>query len=184
MNQYLSDKKEDFGKAIEFFQKEISTIRTGRANPAILDSVQIEAYGVRNQINAVASVSVTDSRTITVTPWDKSVIKDIEKAISEAQLGLGIKNDGIKLHLTVPQMTEENRKEYVKLLNEKQEQARIRVRQVRDEIKENIEAAYNDKDISEDDKYRFLEELEDEVSNYNEKIKEMRDKKETEIMTV
>ncbi|HKK54640.1 MAG TPA: ribosome recycling factor [Patescibacteria group bacterium] len=184
MNQYLSNKKPEFEKAFEFFQKEISTIRTGRANPVILNSVQVEAYGIRNPINAVASVGVSDSRTITVTPWDKNLVKDIEKAIVEAQLGLGVKNDGDKLHLTVPQMTEENRKDYVKRLNEKQEEARIRVRQVRDDIKEEIETAFTDKDISEDDKYRYLEELEEEVANYNNKIKELRDKKEEDIMTV
>jgi ribosome recycling factor len=184
MNQYLSDKKPEFEKAVEFFQKEVSTIRTGRANPSILDSVQVEAYGIRNPMNAVASVGVSDSKTITVTPWDKNVLKDIEKAVTEAQLGLGIKNDGDKLHLTVPQMTEENRKDYVRRLNEKQEEARIRVRQVRDDIKEDIETAFTDKDISEDDKFRFLEGLEEEVSNYNNKLKELRDKKEKEIMTV
>ncbi|MCF7795417.1 ribosome recycling factor [Patescibacteria group bacterium] len=184
MNQYLNTKKPEFEKAIEFFQKEISTIRTGRANPAILDRVQIEAYGVRNPMNAVASVGVSDSRTITVTPWDKNLLKDVEKAITEADLGLGIKNDGQKLHLTVPQMTEENRKDYVKRLNEKQEEARIRVRQVRDDIKEDIESAFANKDISEDDKYRYLEELEEAVSNYNNKLKELRDKKEEDIMTV
>jgi ribosome recycling factor len=184
MNQYLSNKKPEFDKALEFFQKEISSIRTGRANPAILDSVQVEAYGVRNPISTVASVGVSDSRTITVTPWDKNVVKDIEKAITEAHLGLGIKNDGDKLHLTVPQMTEENRKEYVKRLNEKQEEARIRIRQVRDDIKEEIESAHSNKDISEDDKYRYIEELEEEVAKFNNKIKDLRDKKEEEIMTV
>jgi ribosome recycling factor len=184
MNQYLSNKKPEFEKALEFFQKEISTIRTGRANPAILDSVQVEAYGIRNSMNAVASVGVSDSKTIVVTPWDKNLVKDIEKAIVEAQLGLGIKNDGDKLHLTIPQMTEENRKDYVKRLNEKQEEARIRLRQVRDDIKEEIETSFADKDISEDDKYRYLEELEEEVANYNNKIKELRDKKEKDIMTV
>jgi ribosome recycling factor len=184
MNQYLSKKKTEFEKALEFFQKEIATIRTGRANPAILDSVRVDAYGVKNTMNTVASVGVSDSRTITVTPWDKNLIKDIEKAIAEAQLGLGIKNDGDKLHLTVPQMTEENRKDYVKRLNEKQEEARIRLRQIRDDIKEEIENAYTNKDISEDDKYRYLEELEEEITNYNDKIKELRDKKEADIMTV
>jgi ribosome recycling factor len=184
MNQYLSDKKTQFEKALEFFQKEMSTIRTGRANPSILDSVQVEAYGVRNPMNAVASVGVSDSKTITVTPWDKNLLKDIEKAVIEAQLGLGVKNDGDKLHLTVPQMTEENRKDYVRRLNEKQEEARIRVRQVRDDIKEDIETAFTNKEISEDDKFRYLEELEEEVANYNNKLKELRDKKEKDIMTV
>jgi ribosome recycling factor len=184
MNQYLSTKKPEFEKAVEFFQKEISTIRTGRANPVILDSVQVEAYGVRNPITAVASVGVSDSRTITVTPWDKNLVKDIEKAVVEAQLGLGVKNDGDKLHLSVPQMTEENRKDYVKRLNEKQEEGRIRLRQVRDDVKEEIESAFTDKEIAEDDKFRFLEELEEEVAKYNSKLKELRDKKEEMIMTV
>ncbi|MEI8361157.1 MAG: ribosome recycling factor [bacterium] len=184
MNSYLQEKQEDFIKGIEFFKKETHALRVGRANPEVLDMVQVDAYGVRNQITGLASISVADARSLLVTPWDKSVLKDIEKAIVEANLGLGVVNDGEKLRLTVPMMTEENRKAMVKKLNEMMEDARINIRKIRDEVKTAIEAADKNKDISEDDKFRFIKELEEEVTAKNEEIKTLRDKKEVEIMTI
>jgi ribosome recycling factor len=184
MNEYLSEKQEDFVKAIEFFKKEISGIRTGRANPLMLDSVVVDAYGIKNKIQAIANISVMDSKTISITPWDKSVLKTIEKAVTDANLGLSIQNEGDKILLVLPKMTEENRKNYVKTLNEKHEKARITLRQVREDIKTIIAEAEEDKKISEDDKFLFMKELETEVSKYNEELKNLCDKKETDIMTV
>ncbi len=184
MNQYLSAKQEDFSKAVEFFKKEITTIRTGRANPAILDSIIVEAYDIKNKIQALANISVMDSKTISVTPWDKAVLKAIEKSISDAKLGLSVQNEGDKILLVLPQMTEENRRDYVKTLNEKHEKARITIRQVRDDVKTEIEEAEEAKEISEDEKFLFMKELETEVSKYNDELKALCDKKETDIMTV
>jgi ribosome recycling factor len=184
MNQFLQEKKEDFHKVIEFFKKEISALRTGRASASVLDNVLIEAYGIKNQIVAVANVSVTDSKSIVITPWDKSIIKDIEKALQEADLGLGVIPEGDKIRLTVPAMTEENRKSLVKRLNEMMEQARVSARQVREAVKKSIEAAEEEGSISEDDAERFSEELESEVKKINDDIKAVRDKKEEEIMTI
>lgn len=184
MNEFILNKQEDFDKAIDFFKKEIATIRTGRANPALLDGVSVEAYGVNNKLQAVANVSVMDSKTISVTPWDKSVLKDIEKAVTEANLGLSIRNEGDKLLLILPQLTEESRQEYVKKLNEKHEKARITLRQVRDEIKEGIEKAEEDKEVTEDDKFMYIEELDEKISELNDVLKGLRDKKEEDIMTV
>lgn len=171
-------------KVIEFFNKEISSLRVGRANPEILDNVLVESYGVKNKISGLASVAVTDARSMSVQPWDKSVLKDIEKGIVEADLGLSVVNDGEKIRLTLPVMTEENRKNLVKKLNEIMEEARISVRKVRDEVKQSIEAADKAKEISEDDKFRFIKELEEEVQSKNEEIKVLRDKKEVDIMTI
>ncbi len=184
MNEYVKIKQENFEKAIEFFKKEISSIRTGRANPGILEGVQVEAYGVMNPINGVGNIAVADAKTITITPWDKGIIKDIEKSLVEANLGVGVINEGDKIRLSVPQMTEENRKDLVKKLNEKMEQARIKIRQVRDEIKGDIEGVEKAKEIGEDEKFTFIEELDKEVSRLNDEIKEIRDKKEADIMTV
>lgn len=184
MNTYLEQKQEEFEKIIDFFKKDISSIRTGRASTSILESVFVEVYGTRMPINGVANVGVEDSKSIIISPWDKNVLKDIEKAIVEAELGLGISNEGDKLRLKVPEMTEENRKELVKKLNEKQEKARISIRQVRDEVKKEIEEAEKNKEITEDDKYNFIEELDEEVEKKNEEIKEIKEKKEKDIMTV
>ena len=184
MNQYIISHQEAFAKTLDFFQKDIASLRTGRANPAILDSVQVEAYGTWNPINALGNISVSDASSLVISPWDKSVSKDIEKAIVAADLGLSVVNEGDKLRLSVPQLTEENRKELVKKLNAKMEAARVELRQVRDQVKSAIEAAFTAKELSEDDKFRFLKELEEAVAKKNDEIKELRDKKEKDIMTI
>jgi len=184
MNQYIQAKREEFRKAIDFFKKDIANLRAGRANPNMLDGVFAEAYGVRTPLNGLASITVADARSMTVSPWDKNLLKDIEKAIVEANLGVGVVNEGEQIRITVPQMTEENRRDLVKKLNEKMEAARIKIRQTRDEIKEDIENAEKNKEISEDDKFRFIKELDEEVRSKNEELKEIRDKKEEEIMTI
>jgi ribosome recycling factor len=184
MNKYIQAKRDEFVNALEFFKKDLSNLRTGRANPSILDSVMPENYGVRSPLNAMASITVPDGHSILLTPWNKSLTKEIEKAIVEADLGLGVVNEGDKIRLTVPKMTEENRVALVKKLNERQESARISIRRIREDIKTAIEQAEKDKEISEDDKFRFIRELDEEVSKQNEAVKAVRDKKETEIMTI
>jgi len=184
MNEYLEKKQVDFSKAIDFFKSEIATIRTGRANPAMLDGVKAEAYGVLNPLNTMANITVSDARNILVTPFDKSVIKNVEKAIIDANLGVGVINDGDKVRLTIPPLTEENRIEMVKRLNEKMEKTRINLRQVRDGIKNIIEGAYDEKNISEDDKFRFMRELDEFSAKKNEELKNIRDRKEKDVMEI
>jgi len=184
MNQYIQTSQGEFNKLIDYFKKEISVLRTGRANPGVLDGIFVEAYGAKTSLNGVASINVADSRSMTIAPWDKNVLKDIEKAIVEADLGFGVVNEGDKVRLTLPVMTEENRKNLVKKLNEKMEEARIGIRHIREEIKNAIESAEDNKEISEDDKYRFIKELDEEVTKRNDEVKQIRDKKEEEIMTI
>jgi len=184
MNQYLNDKQAYFTQALDFFKKEIATLRTGRANPAVLDSVQVEAYGVLNPLNAVGNINVSDARSIIIAPWDKTVLKAIEKAIIEADLGLGVVNEGDKVRLTVPALTEENRKELAKRLSEKMEKSRIVLRQAREEVKSKIEAAFSDKEISEDEKFRFIKELDEFAAKKNEELKDIKDRKEKDIMEI
>jgi len=184
MNQYLQDKQGDFASALDFFKKEISSLRTGRANPAVLDSVQVEAYGTMNPINAVGNIAVSDARSIIIVPWDKAVSKAIEKAIIDAGLGLGVTNEGDRIRLTVPALTEENRKALVKTLNEKMEKTRIILRQVRESVKNLVETAFEAKDISEDDKFRFIKELDEFSAKKNDELKSIRDHKEEDIMEI
>ncbi|MFH1233212.1 MAG: ribosome recycling factor [Patescibacteria group bacterium] len=184
MNKYIHAKQVEFVKAIDFFKKDIANLRTGRANPAILDNIQVEAYGARTSIAGLASINVPEARSLVITAWDKNVIKDIEKAIVGANLGLSIVNEGDKIRATISPLTEENRRELVKKLNEKMETARISLRQIRDEIKEVIEDAFKNKEVNEDDKFRFIKELDEAISNRNDEVKEIRDKKEEEIMTI
>ena len=184
MNQYIEEKNEEFVKAIDFFKKDIASLRTGRANPAILEGVQVESYGAKSPINSLANISIGDGSSIVIAPWDKNIIKEIEKAITEADLGVGIVNEGDKIRLTVPQMTEENRKDLVKKLNEKQEKTRVTIRQVREDIKAAIESAEEANELTQDDKFRYIKELDEEVNRINNELKDIKEKKEGEILTI
>ena len=135
-------------------------------------------------INQLASIAVPEPRSILIQPWDKSIVNNIDKAIRESDLGLSSINEGDKIRIVIPQMTEEARKEIVKSLHKKMEEARIAVRSVRDEIKEKILEAEKNKEFGEDEKYDLIEKLDKTTGDYNDKIKEAGEKKEKEIMTV
>ncbi|MDD5071186.1 MAG: ribosome recycling factor [Patescibacteria group bacterium] len=184
MNKYVLDKQAEFNSAIDFFKKDIASLRTGRANPAILEGIMAEAYGAKTPLSGLASINVSDAKSLVISPWDKNIIKDIEKAVVAANLGVGVVNEGDKIRITVPSMTEENRRELVKKLNEKMEKARITIRQARDEAKEAITRGEEEKEIGEDEKFRFIKELDEEVGKKNEELKNIRDKKEEEILTI
>ncbi len=184
MSNFVSDNQEKFLNVIEFFKSDIASLRTGRANPVMLDGVKVEAYGVMNSLNGVANITVADSRSFIITPWDKSVTKAVEKGIVEANLGLGVVNDGDKIRLSIPPLTEENRKELVKRLNERMEKARISLRQVREDVKTEIEMSFDAKEITEDEKFRNEKELDEFIAKKNEDLKELRDKKEKDIMEI
>ncbi|NCB20870.1 MAG: ribosome recycling factor [Clostridia bacterium] len=184
MNNFVKDNQKKFDQVLDFFKSDIASLRTGRANPGVLDRVQINAYGVLNPINAVANISVADSHSITLSPWDKGISKEIEKTIIEADLGFGVVNEGDKIRLIVPRLTEETRKETVKKLNDKMEKVRISLRQVREDLKTEIEEAEENKDIAEDDKFRLIKELDEMISDKNDELKEIRDKKEQDIMDI
>jgi len=183
MNLYIEAKAEKILEIIEFFKKEIARLRTGRLSPTILESVSVEAYGTQNPIQGVANITMSDNNLLII-PFDKNITKEIEKAIVNADLGLGVTNEGEQIRITMPQMTEENRKDIVKKLNERHEQTRIKLRQVRDDIKEAIEKGEKEKEITEDDKFRFLKELDEEINKNNDVLRELRDMKEKEIMTI
>ncbi len=184
MNKYLQNKEEDFQNTIDYFKKDISSLRTGRANMSVLDNIKVEAYETLNSINALANIGLSEGKDITIVPWDKGVLKNIEKAIIEADLGLGVVNEGDKVRLTAPAMTEENRKEVVKKLNERLERARVSLRQNRDDVKEDIIKSEDEKEISEDEKFRFIKELDDFVTRKNDELRKLRDNKEKDIMEI
>jgi len=184
MNKYIQAKQVEFAKTFDFFKKDIAGLRTGRANPSILDGVLVEAYGTKTPLVGLASISVPEARSLVIAPWDKSIAKDIAKAITLANLGINPVNEGAQIRLVVPQLTEENRKELAKKLNEKMEAARISLRQTRDEIKDAIAEAFKNKDLSEDDKFRFIKELDEAITRQNDELKKLKDKKEEEIMTI
>lgn len=184
MNKYIQAKQADFTKTLDFFKKDIAGLRTGRANPSILDGILVEAYGTKTPLVGLASVTVPEARSIVITPWDKTIAKEIEKAVTAANLGINPVNEGAQIRLVVPQLTEENRKELVKKLSEKMETSRISLRGARDEVKDAIEEAFKNKELSEDDKFRFIKELDEEIARQNDALKSLKDKKEEEIMTI
>lgn len=180
----IKDYQADFDKVIEFFKNEISGLRTGRASTAIVDEVAVTAYGAKQPLKTVATISVADAKTLNIEPWDKSIMNEIEKSIRESDLGLNPVNDGHLIRLSLPELTVERRQELIKVLRQKQENARISARKVREDIRDQILAAEKDKEISEDERYKLQEELEKIVKEYNDQIKEIGDKKETEINTI
>lgn len=174
----------EFQKAIDHLKTDISTLRTGRAHPALLDGVMVEAYDTRQGLSGLASINSPDSRTLIVEPWDKSILKNIEKGIQEANLNLNPVVQGLQIRISLPMMTEENRKNLVKILGEKLEQARKGVRNVRDAAKADIMRSEKDGDISEDEKYKLLEQLDKTAAGFNDRIKNIGEEKEKEIMTM
>lgn len=184
MDPFLQPYKEEFDNAIEFFRNDLGQIRTGRANPAMIEQISVDAYGTQTPLIQLGSISAPEARSLVVQPWDKNLLKEIEKALAAADLGVQPVNEGNQIRLTMPPMTEENRQEYVKVLHEKQEKARVSIRQVRDKIRDEIARQEKDSEITEDDKYKLREELDKVVSEYNDKIKEMDEAKEKEILTI
>lgn len=180
----LAPFQSEFQQHLDHLKQEISTLRTGRAHPGILDSVQVEAYDVMQPLTSVASITVPDARSLVIEPWDKSILKAVETAIIKADLNLSPTVQGTQIRLALPAMTEESRKQLVKVLGEKIEDARKGIRQVRDEAKTAVQTAEKDGEMSEDAKYKLLEQLDKTAAGMNDRIKNIGDEKEQEIMTI
>lgn len=165
----------------EWLAKEYRGLRTGRATPAILDSVQVEAYGSMMPLKQVASVGVEDARTLRISPFDTSLVKDIERAIAGANLGVGTVADGAGVRVTFPELTGERRAEFIKLAKGKLEEARTSVRQARDEIWKEIQNREKEGTLTEDDKFSLKEELQKKVDAANEALEQAFEKKEKEM---
>ena len=171
-------------KIIEHLQEELQKIRTGRAQTSLVASIMVNAYGTATALEGLAAINVPEPRVITIAPWDKGVIKDIEKAISDSSLGLNAVNDGDMLRITIPELTEERRAELVKVVNEKAENARIALRTVRESLMKDIKASQKSGDISEDDAVRNQERLQKEIQKLQEDIEKRRKEKEDELLTI
>jgi ribosome recycling factor len=182
----LEDTKARMQKAIEFFASDISSIRTGKASGTLVENIIVSAYGgaQRLKIMELASIAVSDPQTITITPWDGSIIGDIKKGILEANVGLNPSVDGGILRLSVPPLSAERRQEFVKLLHQKMEEAKVSVRKIRHDLMGEIKRAQEDKDITEDDRERIEKQLQDETDKAVAKIEDLGEKKEQELMTI
>jgi len=181
MSYDFSACKEHLKGAEDHFLDQLATLRTGRATPALLDSVQAESYGSRTPIKHLASITIEDPRTLRVTPWDKQAVKDIETAIAAANLGVSTASDSNGLRVVFPELTSERRQMLIKLSREKLEEARISVRAVRDEIWNAIQAKEKEGGMSEDEKFRLKDELQKLIDAANKRLEALADKKEEEI---
>jgi len=176
--------KGDLEKSIEHFKEELNQVRTGRASAALVEGLMVDYYGVRSPLKQVASISIPEPRTIVISPWSKDNLVNIEKALRESQLNLNPNNDGQVIRLNIPPLNEERRKELVKLLNQKAEEAKISIRKHREEVWEEIQSLEKEGKIGEDDKFAGKDNLQKVIDEYNKKIEEIRAKKEEDIMTV
>lgn len=180
----ISEHKSEFNKAIDFLKQDIAGLRTGRASTIMVEDVHVEAYGSRQPLKAVASISVSDAKTLVVDPWDKSLLAAVEKGLRDSGLGINPVNDGRLIRLCLPELTVERRQELIKVLHQKLENARVSIRKIREEIRDLIGEAEENKEISEDEKYRLQEDLDKMVKDFNEEIKQIGDKKEEEINAI
>ncbi len=169
---------------IEVLKKDFSSIRTGRASLALLDGIQIEYYDVLTPLNQVATLGVPESRLITIQPWDPKIIGEIEKAILKSDLGLTPVNDGKIIRLSIPPLTEERRKQLVKLAKRTAEEARVSIRNIRRDGNEDVKKMEKEKHLSEDDTRKTQDEIQRLTDSYIKKIDEILSHKEAEIMEV
>ena len=170
--------------AIEALRREFAGVRTGKASPALLDSIRVEAYGSMVPLNQVGTVGAPEARMLTVQPWDKNLMKATEKALRESDLGLNPSNDGQIIRIPIPPLTEERRKEYVKMLHKLTEEARVAVRNVRREANDEVKHRQKDEGLSEDDVRREQTDVQKLTDQYIAKIEELMKHKEAEIMEV
>jgi len=184
MSYNFSSLHEELNQTSDWLRKEYVQISTGRANPALLDSIQVESYGSHQPIKNIAAITIEESRTLRIAPWDKSQIKAIEKAILESGLPFSVASDSEGLRASIPQLTEENKKTIVKLLKEKLEDARVRARQTRQKFEKDIESKEKAGDFSEDDKFNYKETLQKEIDKTNMLLEEIFTKKEKDLMGI
>lgn len=180
----ISDFKGDFDSAVNFFKEDISGLRTGRASAAIVEDIMVEAYGTHQTLKSLASINIPDAKTVNIDPWDKSILAAVEKAVRDCGLGLSPVNTGSQVRIFLPELTSERRNELIKILHQKEETARIALRKVREDVKEMIKSGEEGGEVGEDEKYRLEEDLDKMVKEYNDKVKEITEKKEGEINTI
>ncbi len=181
MSDVIKEAKKSFEGIVAWFREEVSSLRTGRATPALVEDLEVESYGSKMPLKHVASISTPDSRTIVIQPWDKSVLEGIAKAIENSNLSLQPIPDQDVIRIALPQLTAERRKGLVKVLNEKAEEARVRSRRGREEALKTLERLEKEHTINEDEKFRGKAELQKEIDAFNAALDDVRKKKETEI---
>ncbi|MYL83389.1 ribosome recycling factor [Desulfovibrio aerotolerans] len=184
MQAVLKDAEERMKKVLATLDKEFSRLRTGRASSSLLDGLRVDYYGTMTQLDQLASVATPDSRSITIQPWDRKAFSEIEKAIMKSDLGLTPVNDGKVIRLNIPPLTEERRKDLVKMGKKHAEEAKVAVRNIRRDANELLKKKKSDKSINEDDQHKGQEDVQKLTDSYIAKTDEAFSKKEKEIMEI
>jgi len=180
MNDYLNIAKEKMDKALLALEDRFTSVRAGRANPSMLDDVYVDYYGTKTPLKGLATIFVPEARQLSIKPFDKSILGAIEKAIFEANLGVTPNNNGESVFITIPQLTEERRRELVKQVKEYAEDGRISIRNIRKDI---IDMVKKD-ELPEDEERNIIDNLQEIVNNYNKKVEELTKEKEKDLMEI
>ena len=181
-NQILQETEAKMKKAIEATKRDFAGVRTGRASSALVEHVKVEYYGTLVPLNQVANISVPDARTIEIKPWDAQVLSEIEKALQKSDLGISPNNDGKVIRLGIPPLTEERRKEFVKMAHKHAEDGRVAVRGIRHEANKGLEVLKKDKALSEDEYKKFHDRVQKATDQYTQEINQLAAHKEKEIL--
>ena len=184
VDETLADAEQRMGKAIDALRRELATLRTGRASPGLVEQLRVDYYGTPTPLKQLASISVPEARLLTIQPWDKGSLEVIEKAIQKSDLGLNPSNDGATIRLVIPQLTEERRRELVRVLHKKVEDGRIAIRNVRRDAHEMLRDLQRDKEISEDEEHRAQEQLQKVTDRFVAQADEVGQEKEQELLEV
>lgn len=184
LNEVFEDAKDRMQKAVSTLEKEFKRLRTGRASVSLVDGIRVEYYGTPTPLNQLATLTVPEPRTIMIQPWDQSCIGEVEKAIMKSELGLTPMNDGKVIRIPVPPLTEERRRELVKLVKKMAEEAKVAVRNIRRDANEMIKDLKKEKEISEDEQFKGQEEVQKITDDFIKKIDELSAAKEKEILEI
>lgn len=184
IDEILLDAEEKMDKAIAVAREDFTTIRTGRATSAMFNKVLVDYYGAMTPVNQLASIQVPEARTILITPYDKGSFGAVERALRDSDLGINPNNDGAVIRINLPQLTEERRREYIKLAKSKAEDARVSVRNIRRHAKDQLDKLVKDGEDGEDDVRRAEKHLDDTTHAHVEKIDDILKNKETELLEV
>ena len=184
LDGYVKELAPKLDKSVEFLEDELHIIHTGRASVSLVDELLVDVYGAKQPIKAIANITIPEARQILIQPWDKGVVSQIEAAVRDSSLGFNPINTGDVIRINLPELTEERRREFVKLAKEKTEEARVGIRTARGEVWNAIKKAKTDGDISEDDMYRGEAEIQKLVDSYNLKVESILSAKEKELLEV
>ena len=180
----LLDAEEKMQKSIEFLTKDLSTLRAGRANPAMVEKIMVDYYGEATPINQLGNITIPEARLLVIQPWDKSIIPAIEKAIFKSDLGVTPSNDGNVIRIAIPQLTEERRKELVKVVKKKGEETKVAIRNIRRESNDMLKMSEKEKLISEDENKKGMDEIQKFTDKYVKNVDGILQAKEKEILEV